>query len=582
MALPSLRKRLAIPTLLLFGLACAPRRPSTAPGRPVPLSVEDRGGVSRVGRSWLRWAGPGSGLLVGRFEGTPYALGTAFGRLTGPRIAVQEQQLEWLFRAFIPNGLLRGGLRQLFSFRLRGLADRIQPDLLLTIAGVADGYEPEPPASGWSAYRRMIDLHALHEVSQRFVDAPYLESYCTGFLATGKATRDGGVLLARNFDFEGGDVFDREKVVSIMVPAGKIPYLAVGFPGMVGVVSGFNREGIGVAVQSIAGGATANVGEPVSLLLADVLQSERTFEGAVERVRNARVFVSDMILLGDGKTGRIAVLEKTPTAFAVRDAGPGGWIAVTNEAEAEAIRRTGLALPPGSTSKRRAARLTSLLSRTAPDGGLDVPAAVAILRDRRGASGADLGPGNRNAIDALIAAHSVVFDLTARRAWVATAPHALGAYVPIDLDAVAGIGDPARLSTVAALPEDPLLLSGDYDRYLAARRALSRLRVLEAEKPAGWQAAAVREMEAAHAVAPAFVEVTARLGELLARAGARERALGLLDEALAHEPAPEPFARGIARLRDAVAAGGPLPPPGLAVSLTPDETIEETRARDRP
>lgn len=538
--------------------------------------------MRRIGRSWIGWTGPGDGLLVGRFEGEPYDLGAAFGKLTRARVAEQETHLEWLFRALIPNGLVRGGMKQVFAFRLRGLTQRIRPDLLTTIAGVADGYEPEPPSTGWPAYRRLLDLHALHEVSQRFVDTPYLSSSCTGFLASGSASA-GRVILARNFDFEGGAIFDREKVVQVMVPEGKIPYLSVGFPGMVGVVSGFNAEGIGVAVQSITGGETANVGEPISLLLADVLRNASTFEGAAERIRDASVFVSDLILLGDGKSGRIAVLEKTPSAFSMRDGGAEGWLGATNEPRTEASRRAGRALPPGSTSRKREARLETLLREDAERGSLDVVASVAILRDRRSVSGVDLGPGNRYAIDALIATHSVVFDLSARRAWVATAPHTLGSYVPIDLPEVALHGDPAKLSSLSPLPADAFLLSGGFEGYRAARRALARVRRIEKDKSGDWLREARREMEGAHALAPGFVEVTARLGEFLARTGEPARALAALDEALAHDPAPEAFALGVARLRKAVATGSPLPPPGVLPSIVePDELIEERRTKDLP
>jgi hypothetical protein len=97
-------------------------------------------------------------------------LGYSFGRLTRPWIRSQETHLERLFTALIPRGFKRSLIRQLSAFRLRKLPDEIPEDLLVSISGLADGYERVPPASGWNAYRRMLDLHALHDVSQRFVD----------------------------------------------------------------------------------------------------------------------------------------------------------------------------------------------------------------------------------------------------------------------------------------------------------------------------------------------------------------------------------------------------------------------------
>jgi len=556
--------------------ACVPSRPagaSEAPARDV--AIEESAGVRRLGASWVAPVlppGSADGILVGRFEGPPYDLGLAFGRLTRPWIRSEETHLDALFAALIPGGLKRAFIRELSAFRLRSLPEEIPPDLLVSIAGLADGYEPVPPASGWNAWRRMLDLHALHDVSQRFVDAPALAAACTGF-----AARDahGGVLLARNFDFEGGDVFDRGKLVSVVVPDGRIPYLSVGFPGMLGVVSGFNREGIGVALQAIAGGETAGSGTPVTLLLADVLRNESTFEGAVARLRSARVFVSDLILLADAKTGRIAVVEKSPSAFAVRETAA-GFIGATNEAEDAAVRAGGRPLPPGSTSKRRRARLDVVLAER--NGALDVPGAVAILRDRRGADGTDLGPGNRNAIDASIATHSVVFDLTHLRAWVAAAPHTLGPYVPVDLPAVLLARDAPPPPAAECVPADPWLVSGGFDRYRRARAALAEARRLEKGRGAGWLEGAAAAARRAHELSPAFAEGLAKLGELELRLGNRATALGLFDEALAHDPGPAPLRAAAERWREAAARGGAFPKDGIPTIPTPDELIAEREA----
>jgi isopenicillin-N N-acyltransferase like protein len=554
---------------------CAPRRPDTAPtAMAADVTPEVLGGVRRLGSSWVtedRVTGAAGGILVGRFAGAPYDLGFSFGRLTRPWIRSQESHLEQLFAALIPGGFKRSLVRQLSALRLRGLPDEIPDDLLVSISGLADGYERVPPASGWNAYRRMLDLHALHDVSQRFVDAPALAAACTGFLAKGV---DGSLLIARDFDFEGGDIFDRQKLVSVVAPEGKIPYLSVGFSGMLGVVSGFNREGIGVAIQAIAGGETASSGTPMTLLLADVLRNESTFDGAVARLRAAKVFVSDLILLGDARAGRFAVVEKSPSAFAVREAS-GASLAASNEAEDPAVRRGARALPPGSTSRKRRARLDVLLEREG--GALDVPSAVAILRDRRGADGRDLGPGNRNAIDAMIASHSVVLDLTHRRAWVAAAPNTLGPYLPVDLEAVlaSAAGPPPR--TAEPIPADAWLTDGGYGRYVRAREALASARRLEHDRKSGWLEAAARDAQRAHELAPEFAEAAAKLGELEARRGNRARARQLLDEALARDPGPAPLRAAVERWRAACAGGdrAPLPKEPIPAVLQPDELLAE-------
>jgi hypothetical protein len=325
---------------------------------------------------------------------------------------------------------------------------------------------------------------------------------------------------------------------------------------------------------------------PMTLLLAEVLAKESTFDGAVARLSSARVFVSDLILLGDAKTGRFAVVEKSPSAFAVREGTEAGAsMGATNEAEDPGVRRGARALPPESTSRKRRARLDVLLRESG--GSLDVPSAIAILRDRRGADGRDLGPGNRNAIDASIATHSIVFDLTHRRAWVAASPHTLGRYLPVDLEAVLASldGPPPR---GAPLPADPWLSAEGYGRYLEARTALGLVRRAERERKPDWLGAALREAERAHERAPDFAEATAKLGELEARRGNRARARALLDDALAHDPGPASLHAAALRWRDACAAGdgtggagraAPLPKDPIPTVPQPDELLSEKRNR---
>jgi isopenicillin-N N-acyltransferase-like protein len=570
-------KRGVAGALVLLAVACSPQRPVTAPAAREARSPEKKNGVVFLDGGWLSRLGGERGFWLGRFEGEPYPLGYVFGRLTRERIRAQETHLERLFTALVPSGFARWWILQASAFRLRHTDRQIPPDLLLSIAGVADGYEPLPPASGWPAYRRTLSLHALHDVSQHFVDAPALSSACTGFLATGTATKDGHLLLARNFDFEGGEIFDDEKIVSIVVPAGRIPYLSVGFSGMLGVVSGFNREGIGVALQAIAGGETAGSGTPMTLLMADVLENDATFEAAVDRIRKAHVFVSDLVLIGDGKTGRMAILEKTPSGFFVREPGNAQWLATANEAGADLLgAKEGRKRPQPttSTSAPRLARLRQLLADSSlfP---LDASRAVTFLRDRRSVSGAELGPGNRNAIDALIAAHSIVFDLTARRAWVAAAPHTLGPYLAVDLGAVLSRPD-GPPSAIESIPADPWLSDGTWERYRAAREALLAARRATHER-SGTLETARAKAEEAHRLSPAFVDATAILGECEARAGHHERALALLDEALAHDPAPAPLRHAVRSLHDALTNGTALPKVSLPVVLAPDELIEENR-----
>ncbi len=555
--------RLAIVAAALAAFACAPAEPKTAAPR-VDDALEIRGSLRTFGSSFLRER---EGIREARFAGPPYLRGYARGRLAYPQIAAGEEDLDALLKEMVPSGVRRWTFRRLLGLSMRRSEKWIGPEHIAEIRGVADAEFPDPLPHGWSPFARQLSLHALHDFSQRFIDTVPLSGACTGFAAAGPATADGHVYLARNFDFEAGGRFDREKIVAAVVPEIGFRYLTVTFGGLTGVVSGFNEKGLGVSLQALSGGPTASAGEPSSLVVADVLQRDSTIEEAITRIRAARVLVSDLYLLADG-SGKMAIVEKTPNETGVRRGGPA--LAATNLPGVPAITREVGAPPPSSSSPARQARIDELLARA--DGRIDAAAAVAILRDRLGAGGAPLGPGNRNAIDALIACHSVVFDLTARRAWVAAAPHTLGRFVCFDLALLsrADPGDPRFAALAAeAIPADPYL-AGGYPGYLEARRDNLRAR---RSLLAGDAAAAQAEAGAALQRAPDFVEALACRGEARLRLGNFTGSIADLDAAARLRPGPPDFAAEIERFRRAAGARAvPARPLAFPVSLA--DTLE--------
>jgi len=317
---------------------------------------------------------------------------------------------------------------------------------------------------------------------------------------------------------------------------------------LTGVTSGFNREGIGIFVNAWSAGETSSAGEPATLVAADVLERARNLAEAVGILQKALVFVSDIYVVADGKTGELAVVEKTPTRSTVRYAD--NRILAANHPETPDF--AGARLAASSTSLYRRERLEELLAREGP---LDAKSALRVLRDRRGKGDRELSPGNRNAVNALISSHSVVFDLTARRAWVAQDPHGLGRFVAysLDLGIAADPADP-RFQALASesLPPDPWLTGGGYADYVASRRLLAQADLaLTSKRPA---LALAKAFEALRRV-PGSVEALALSAEALAATGDREGAGRLVAAALELDPSPPPFARSLEVLRSALAAG---------------------------
>ncbi|HKF45331.1 MAG TPA: C45 family peptidase [Thermoanaerobaculia bacterium] len=547
--------------LTTFGSSCAPARPESVQKIPQSAVVEQQGGVRRLGKSYLARR---EGILEARFVGSAYDRGYARGALAYEEIIRGERTIQKLIRRFFPSAIGRFFLRRTVAANLRESLPEIPLDRREEIVGLSDAIEPDPFPNEWNPFARHLALHALHDLSQRYADDTPLGAACTGFAASGAATADGHTLLARNFDFEADTLFDREKIVAYVVPDGGIPYLTVTFAGLTGVTTGFNREGIGIAVHAWSGGPTASAGEPATLVAADVLEHASTLDDAIHLLGTAPVFVSDIYLVADGNTGELAAVEKTPQGFAVRRARE--LLAVANHPETPrfAGART---LNATSTSPYRRARLEEVLSAA---GRLDVPKAVGVLRDRRGLGGRDIGPGNRNAINALIASHSVVLDLTARKAWVADAPHGLGRYVAYSLDL--GVeAEPAdsRLASLEALaiPPDPWLLSGGFADFQSARKLFFQGR---AAFKSGRPAAAEADADAALRLAPGLVEALALRAQARAALGLSAGAREDCDAAFERDPAPPTFRRSLETLCAAVSSGK-RPPANLAYPVSPSD-----------
>jgi len=552
--------------LAALAASCAPAEKRRAAA---PLAEpRETNGIRTIGSSFLRRRG---GVFEARFAGAPYERGYARGRLLYDQIAAGEKDLEFLLARMVPSPWKRWALREILAWTMRRSDRWVGREHEEEIAGMADAEFPDPVPGAWKPYARQFALHFLHDFTQRFTDTMPLAGACSGFAAGSASTADGHVYLARDFDFEAGPQFDREKIVGAVVPDSGHAYLSVSFGGLTGVVSGFNDAGLGLSIHALTGGPTSGAGEPSALLAADVLQRDATVDQAIARIRAARVLVSDLYLLADA-TGALAVVEKTPRATGVRRGA--GWISATNLARTPEVVRFVGRPPSYSTAASRQARLDELLS--ARSGRLDAAAAVAILRDRNAPGGARLGPGNRNAIDALIACHSVVFDLTARRAYVAAAPHTLGAYAAFDLALLAAAApeDPrfAKLDA-ASIPADPLLASGEYARY---RRARQLNRLAREELSRGKPADAERDASSALGSSPDFLEALVCRGEARWRLGKKIAAEADFDSASRLSPGPPDFAAQVERVRRDLREGRA---PGRLVSfpLSLEDILDENQ-----
>jgi hypothetical protein len=426
------------------------------------LPVE-RDGVRRLGKSYTTLRG---GIREVYLEGTPEQIGAAHSRLLYDRMVANERDLWGTFARLVPVSLARTLLMDASRVRFRGV-DRGFPDARRReVAAEARAFDPDPSRDELPTYHRMVFLHSLYDISLSFEHSPLIG--CSAFGLGPGATADGHTLLARAFDLEAGDIFDRDKAVFFVRGNGVIPFASVSWPGLVGVMSGMNAEGVAVIVNGARAREPVTDGEPVVFGLREVLERAHDTTEAIAILGEQRVMVSHLVLLADAR-GHFAVVERAPGVAAfVHDAATSGAdpdrVGLTNHFEGPLKDDPrNVAVRERTTSVARRARLDELLAGVHPHEAT-VARAVAMLRDHSCAADVPCELGDRRTIDALIATHGVVADTTDRVLWVSAGPHLSGHFVRFDLREVFAEGhDPSRDREPDELPEDPILSDGRYE-----------------------------------------------------------------------------------------------------------------------
>ena len=456
-------------------------------------------------------------------EGSPEELGDAHGQLTSRLFATLDAHVSDRLGQRYGGWLEAWGATMVMRWDFRDADDALPDAARRELAALAQAM-PEAAGGRLGSYHRLFLHQNFVELSRRLDDV-LLEG---SMFAASTRPKGGGersnLVVGRNFVVDLGAGVEIDRLVTFAHPDGKYPYVSIGWAGLLGVVTGVNARGVVVALNPSRTDDPLENGAPLPLVLRQVLEEADTLEQALEILQAADLRTSGAVLVGDGRQRKAAIVELAPRDKDERK--PRGEDAAaiwaTNhlirepferDAQNDRIRRY-------TSSGYRYERLAELLAEPGP---VDAARAVAILRDRRGLGGEELGLGNRNALDNLHLTHSVVVDATAMVLWVAEGPSALGRYRAIDLrHALTREG--ARPAPLDDFPADRLLHSEEYGDYKEALAAIDHARVLLA---AGLPRKALADAKVALALAPDVGDLHRLLGDI-------ERELGNLAAARTH------------------------------------------------
>ena len=436
---------------------------------PQPPVIQTGDSAWHVGKAWMRRR---DGIWEMYATGSPEEIGYGCSRLGAPiDLRIENEMLDQM-DTMLPSLWSRWLLTRAVAVNFLSLPDYIPPAVQREIGASALGYR-DPYAYMAPTYPRLLGYHALHDVSQMLIDNPLLvnaSAACTGVIASPGFSGDGHLWLARNFDFEAGQTFSRHKSVTYCVPDEGIPFVSVAWPGLSGSVTGMNKQRLALFINAGATRDFRRIGTPTIILARQVLQHARDIEEALAIIRSTTVFVSDILVLADGKSGQAVVVEKSPATTAVWPVSESAVVAnhfVSPPFQNDSVNRDRI---QRGTSQQRFDRASELLKRI--NGKVDQHTLAALLRDNKGLGDKEIGLGNRNAIDGLIACHGVIMDVTAGRMWVAAWPCVEGTFVYVDAMRMLG-ESPADFQHDPGMnvPADPVMTDGRWDRFLVSRGA---------------------------------------------------------------------------------------------------------------
>ena len=472
--------------LTLFSTSCAGLRQAAPPIAGYNDSVGERVAVAAdaymVPNGLLRKNTQGLWELY--VAGDPLERGLANGVLTKELLYKQETAFISQVQELVPSRFRQWMLRRFLDRFNRELFNHVPRDYRAEIYGLSRSASDTfnfiaPP------YKRLLYFHAAHDIGHALQDLALVG--CTSFAAWGSHTADGKLLIGRNFDFYAGDAFSEQKMIAFIDPDKGYKHAMVTWPGMIGAVSGMNEKGLTVTINAGKSAIPLQAKTPISLLTREILQYAGNIDDAVYIARQREVFVSESIMVGSAADRKAVLIEVSPHKIGVYEVPNSTDVLVcANHFQSEPYRsdRRNIRQVEESHSKYRFDRMTELIAATPKLTPLD---AAAMLRNKEGLSGVDLGYGNEKAINQLLAHHAVIFQPEDRRMWVATSPYQLGEFVAYDLDEVftrlaARDAEAPLAADSLNIPADPFVLSADFRHYEEFRVQMCILEAAVAEE----------------------------------------------------------------------------------------------------
>jgi len=428
------------------------------------------------GRNWIQRGN--SGLWELYLEGKPFERGVIEGKLIRGLMEKQEQAFTDRLAEMIPSPVYLKFLKYFIYWFNRDLEDYIPEEYIYEIYGISLSASDKFSFIG-NNYQRQLNYHSAHDIGHALQDLHMVG--CSSFGVWKEKSKDGSLLIGRNFDFYVGDEFARNKIVCFEKPESGYPFMMITWGGMAGAVSGMNEQGLTVTINAAKSDIPYSARTPISILAREILQYARNIQEAYAIAQKRETFVSESILIGSAADGKASIIEKSPYKIALVEP-QDNYIVSTNHFRSATFNKD----PKNIKDIKENAslyRYKKILEDITEEQPLDAGGMAKILRDRSGLNHTDIGMGNEKAVNQLIAHHSIIFEPEKRLVWVSNGPWQIGGYTCYDIVKIfhnfAALNKRTEISeTGRSISPDRFLSSDSYtqfNRFRELRKELKKM-----------------------------------------------------------------------------------------------------------
>jgi hypothetical protein len=260
-------------------------------------------------------------VLILHLKGGPFKRGYQQGYLLKEYIRdlYHDYFLGELLKSASSSKIKRFLLLQYFKFKAKQLEKYIPQEYREEMKGIARG--------SILSYNKILLMHT-------FLDTmPLLKKIhktCTNFVLLPSLTQESLLLHARNLGFSPRKNLFKNRVIFFVEPDKGFPFVAIGWPGMCGVLSAMNTNELSVGETGVGTADLSKKGIPIMFLLRKIVQYSPDIWSALREISKAKRMCGYTITLSDGKTNQALVAEITAKKYEIHFPEKGYLVAVNH------------------------------------------------------------------------------------------------------------------------------------------------------------------------------------------------------------------------------------------------------------